>query len=86
MATQLFSLTDVWGGYDGRAVLREVSLHINSDDFIGIIGPNGGGKTTLMRLLLGEIKPMAGQIERNCPTIGYLPRHSRLIGNFPSPC
>lgn len=83
MTTQLFSLTDVWGGYDGRAVLRDVSLSINSDDFIGIIGPNGGGKTTLMRLLLGEIKPMAGHIERSCPTIGYLPQAQQIDRDFP---
>lgn len=83
MGSKLFTLTDVWAGYDGRAVLRGVSLDIQSDDFIGVVGPNGGGKTTLLRLLMGELKPMSGSIERYCTAVGYLPQAQQVDRAFP---
>jgi len=46
----LFRIESINAGYEDRIVLRDVSLTVENDDFIGIIGPNGGGKTTLIRL------------------------------------
>ncbi|MBQ9470635.1 MAG: ABC transporter ATP-binding protein [Bacteroidales bacterium] len=83
MGQRLFALTDVWAGYGDRLVLRGVSLDINADDFIGIVGPNGGGKTTLLRLLIGELKPLAGRVDRSCLNVGYLPQVQQIDRAFP---
>ncbi len=50
------------GGYFGRAVVRGVSLSLEPGEFVGLLGANGGGKSTLLKLLLGLLKPMAGEI------------------------
>ena len=52
-------------GYDGRTVLHDVNLNVYERDFLGIIGPNGGGKTTLIKCILGLLKPTAGEIAKN---------------------
>lgn len=49
-------------GYEGKEVLHDINLTIYQDDYLGIIGPNGGGKTTLMRLILGLMNPTEGNI------------------------
>ena len=49
-------------GYDEKQVLNDINLTVYQDDYLGIIGPNGGGKTTLMRLILGLLKPTDGTI------------------------
>lgn len=48
--------------YNGEAVLRDVNLTIRPQDFLAIIGPNGGGKTTLVKLILGLLSPLKGTI------------------------
>lgn len=79
-------------GYDGRTVLHDVNLNIGERDFLGIIGPNGGGKTTLVRCILGLLPPQSGQIifhpRRSRPkgqglTIGYLPQYTSIDRKFP---
>lgn len=50
-------------GYGGRAVLRDVNFEVQPGERIGVLGPNGGGKTTLFRGLLGQLPPIAGQLE-----------------------
>ncbi len=50
-------LTDVWVRYDREPVLEDINLTINAHDFMGIIGPNGGGKSTLLKVMLGLINP-----------------------------
>ena len=47
-------------GYDGRTVLRDVNLTVYDRDFLGIIGPNGGGKTTLIKCILSAVPPAWG--------------------------
>lgn len=50
-------------GYENKPeVLKDVSLNVLKDDFLGIIGPNGGGKTTLLKTILGLKKPDSGEI------------------------
>ena len=59
---KLVSLHNVSVSYEGIPALRDVTLDLFSDDFTGIIGPNGGGKTTLVKAILGMV-PYSGRIE-----------------------
>lgn len=58
----IIQLNNVFAAYDKKVVLKNINLTIDEHDFLGIIGPNGGGKTTLIRLILGLKKPMKGQL------------------------
>lgn len=62
MSTPLIEIKNLSAGYDSRTVLRNVNLNVYDRDFLGIIGPNGGGKTTLIKCILGLLKPTAGEI------------------------
>ena len=79
-------LTFAW---DREPVLEEIDMKIFDNDFIGMIGPNGGGKTTLIKAILGLIQPQKGKIyfredlPRNKRPIGYLPQLKQLDKNFP---
>ncbi len=84
--TPLLELKDIAAGYDAQPVLQHVNLCINEGDFLGIIGPNGGGKTTLLKVILGLLKPSAGEIIRHVPLhnlFGYLPQNSAFDRRFP---
>lgn len=61
MAQPIIEVRGLSAGYDGRTVLHDVNLTVYERDFLGIIGPNGGGKTTLIRCMLGLLKPTAGK-------------------------
>ncbi len=54
-------------GYDGRTILRDINLTVYERDFLGIIGPNGGGKTTLVKCILGLLPPQSGAIRFALP-------------------
>ena len=76
--------------YQNRNVLRDVNLTVPQGEFATIVGPNGGGKTTLLKLLLGLLKPSSGTIKifNTAPAkskikIGYMPQHSHLDTQFP---
>ncbi len=85
MPSPVIEIHSLNAGYDGRAVLRDVNLTVYDRDFLGIIGPNGGGKTTLIKCILGLLKPMSGQIKYYPDTlsIGYLPQYSSIDRKFP---
>jgi len=79
----IISFKDVIFSFDGRPVLDHISLGINRGDYLGVIGPNGGGKTTMLRLMLGLIDAQAGTVRLfNRPVgdfkdwykIGYVPQ------------
>lgn len=75
-------------GYGSSLILEDVDFTVNENDFIGIIGPNGGGKTTLLRVILGLLKPVSGNIVfnnelLNRSRIGYLPQISTGDVNYP---
>lgn len=85
----LISLKKVSVQYESTTALEDVSLDIYPDDFLGIIGPNGGGKTTLVKAILGNI-PHSGRVlytptlsERGHRLIGYLPQQSEFDRSFP---
>jgi len=66
-------------------VLEDVNLEINSEDFLAIIGPNGGGKSTLLKLILGLLKTKTGSIIKHVKNeeIGYVPQNTNLNIDFP---
>lgn len=68
-----------------REILHDVNLSIRGGDFVAVTGPNGGGKTTLLRLILGLARPSWGVIEMCRPgiRIGYLPQKSRIDASYP---
>ena len=84
----LFEISQLSAGYDSGVVLDSVNLRVGENDFIGVIGPNGGGKTTLLRIILGLLKPMKGSIIFNESIsgrnrIGYLPQMAAGDNTFP---
>ena len=71
--------------YQGKTVLESVDFKVYPLDFVGIIGPNGGGKTTLLKLALGLLKPSRGHINYGIgkDEIGYLPQGIQVDDRFP---
>jgi zinc transport system ATP-binding protein len=84
----LFEMQSLSASYGDYMALEDINFTVNENDYIGVIGPNGGGKTTLMKIILGLLKPVSGKlifntdiINRN--TIGYLPQISTGDINYP---
>ncbi|KAA0685557.1 ABC-F family ATP-binding cassette domain-containing protein [Azospirillum brasilense] len=78
MAPPLIALDGVTIGYGDRAILRRVNLRIDMDDRIALLGANGNGKSTLVKLLAGRLEAMAGEVKR--PTklrVGYFAQHQQ---------
>lgn len=89
-ANPIIEIKNLSAGYDGRTVLRDVNLTVYQRDFLGIIGPNGGGKTTLIKCILGLLKPTAGEVIFHSSraahsqfTMGYLPQYNTIDRKFP---
>jgi zinc transport system ATP-binding protein len=74
VAVRLDGVSFAYG--NGPLVLRDVSLEIERGEFVAVAGPNGGGKTTLMRLILGLEQPDTGRIERHATRLAYLPQRA----------
>ena len=79
----IIEVKDVSFSYDNVEVLKNITINIHQGDYISLIGPNGGGKTTLLKLMLGLIKPQSGQIKlfdkplqvfKEWSKIGYVPQ------------
>ncbi|MFP4471708.1 MAG: metal ABC transporter ATP-binding protein [Bacteroidota bacterium] len=88
MNDKILELKSVTAGYGDEVILKDINLAIYDRDFIGVIGPNGGGKTTLVKLIIGLIKPMSGQViythpANNSKLIGYLPQVHGTDRKFP---
>lgn len=87
---EVISVHHLWAGYENETVLEDVNLSVSALDFIGLIGPNGGGKTTLLKVLLGLLPPTRGKVHimgrsvrEGRQHIGYVPQSVELDRNFP---
>ena len=87
---KLIELSHITAGYENKVVLRDISLDVWEGDFLGIIGPNGGGKTTLLKIILGLLNPLSGERhffqegkEVDMLRIGYLPQINHIDKKFP---
>lgn len=91
MAEPVIKVENLSFSYDGRLVLDGADFQIEDGEFVTIVGPNGGGKTTLIRLLLGLLRPNRGKVHLfgNPPDqvrsrIGYMPQYAQLDRLFPA--
>ena len=85
-APPLLAAREVTFAYDTEPILDRVTLEIGSRDFLAIVGPNGGGKTTLLKVLLGLLQPQSGRVERRSmrpAAIGYVPQFATFDRDFP---
>ena len=89
--TSLVDITDVSSGYAGSPAIEDVSLKIWPGQFVAVVGPNGGGKTTLLRTILGAVPLMRGRVAIRGETVegaalkrvGYVPQLETIDWNFP---
>lgn len=87
---EVISIQHLWAGYEHESVLEDVSLTVYNLDFVGLIGPNGGGKTTLIKVLLGLLPPTRGavrivgsSVQEGRRHIGYVPQLVQFDRSFP---
>ncbi len=79
---------DLSVGYDGNAILKNISFGVNKGDYLAVVGENGSGKSTLMKTVLGLVKPISGEVcvgdglRKN--EIGYLPQQTVVQKDFPA--
>ena len=90
MKTPILQMTGITAAYDNKTVLENINLTVFERDFLGVIGPNGGGKTTLIKVMLGLLNPTAGKVTfyqegKEVPEIsmGYLPQYNSIDKKFP---
>lgn len=87
----IVQIEDLFFHYHGQEVLQDIKLTVNRGDFVTIIGPNGGGKTTLVKIIIGLIRPTSGTVlvQGQCPgsngtVIGYVPQYINHNQRFPA--
>lgn len=82
---QLIQLKGINLSRNGRVILQDANLSIHKGEFLAITGPNGGGKTSLLRIMLGLLQPDSGTvaIAKPAPVIGYLPQTTSIDPGFP---
>lgn len=81
---QIVTFVNVSARYGDKKILSEIDLSINEGDFVVLTGSNGGGKTTLIRLIAGLMSPCSGIISRRPNTIiGYQPQYQHIDKQFP---
>jgi zinc transport system ATP-binding protein len=90
MSQPIVEIRNVFFSYNGQEVLHDVNFDVAEGDFIAMIGPNGGGKTTLLRLMLGLLKPAQGSVrilgmpaQKASHHIGYVPQEVHGNRSFP---
>ena len=82
--TSLVRFEDVALGYRHKPLLRGITFEIASGDFLGLVGPNGSGKTTVLRALLGTLMPLSGRVTIS-PEVrfGYVPQRDQIDSGYP---
>lgn len=90
MTEQILSISGLHFAYNGVTVLEDINLDVNRGDYLAVLGPNGGGKTTLIKCILGLLAPQQGTVKvfgKSPDTvrhrIGYVPQYSTTRGSFP---
>ncbi|MBI9085717.1 MAG: ABC transporter ATP-binding protein [Desulfobacterales bacterium] len=90
MIAPMIAIEKLWFAYNGQMVLEDINLEIAEGDFIAMTGPNGGGKTTLLKLILGLFRPLRGEIRvlgrpaaKASHHIGYVPQDIHINPDFP---
>lgn len=90
MNSPLIDIDNVSFSYGGPLALEKVSLQIAEGEFLGIVGPNAGGKSTLLKIILGLLKPSRGKVTvaNKAPIdatgiVGYVPQYTRFASDFP---
>jgi len=90
LSSNVIEVRNLWFSYEKEPVLEDVTFSVKKGDFLAIIGPNGGGKSTLLKLILGLLKPERGEIkvlgkppQKVRHKIGYLPQYSFSNTSFP---
>jgi zinc transport system ATP-binding protein len=90
MTETVVELSHVTAGYGGLNAIEDVSLSIVQGEFLALVGPNGGGKSTLLKVVLGLLEPRAGTVRvfGNSPAdsrrrLGYVPQAARFDRDFP---
>jgi len=88
---EVLSFRDVYFSYNSGVVLENVNLAVYEGDLISVVGPNGGGKTTFLKLILGLLKPVKGEVsvlgdtpEKVRRQIGYVPQFILFDPQFPA--
>jgi zinc transport system ATP-binding protein len=87
---EIIKIQNLSFSYDKQIVLEDINLSVNSDDFLAIIGPNGGGKSTLLKSILGIVETKQGFIKvfskhpsKHICQIGYVPQNTNINVDFP---
>lgn len=82
---EIINISNLSYRYHKTDVLENINLSISENDFLAIIGPNGGGKSTLLKLILGLLIPQSGKIEKKIKNnqVGYVPQNTNLNTDFP---
>ncbi len=90
MKHEILRLEKLSFDYGDHRVLEDINLTVYDDDFLGIIGPNGGGKSTLLKIILGLLTPTEGNIslfdknpKEGRKYVGYVPQYTLVDRNFP---
>lgn len=90
MTQPVVELAHVFAGYGGVLALEDVSLEIAFGEFVALVGPNGGGKSTLLKVVLGLLEPRAGSVRvfgrpprEARRRLGYVPQAARFDRSFP---
>lgn len=85
MIAPIIDIKDLAVGYEHKLVLEKANLTVYPNDFIGVIGPNGGGKTTLIKAILGLVPVWKGKVNHyiDKSMIGYLPQFNPFDKAFP---
>ena len=88
---EVVKLENVWARYNGAHAIENINISIYENDFLGIIGPNGGGKTTLLKVMVGLLKPFRGRVaifgqtpESGRDKMGYVPQFRTFDQDFPA--